>query len=230
MCIRDSVVQAESIDTDEKNAAGDSAAAYAQPPPAQSRHVNSHVSPDVSAPCAAKRHVGPPIDSPPMMFSALPKASLPCDSASPRLVSPAGLQDGVPAPRLEHPQPISVLDMPSAPGATPVKPLASQTADCSAFASRSEGVEATLSEAQQDVSDLEHLLQQFKLRDALVALREYGVGCVDDLRELEPKELDQLAVAPLTRKKLLKLLLHLDVAAFSATQVCPLLHHTNTQC
>ena len=111
-----------------------------------------------------------------------------------------------------------------------MKPLASPTADCSAFASRSGGVEATLSEAQQDVSDLEHLLQQFKLRDALVALREYGVGCVDDLRELEPKELDQLAVAPLTRKKLLKLLLHLDVAAFSATQVCPLLHHTNTQC
>ena len=224
------VVQAESIDTDVRNAAGDSAAAYAQPPPAQSRHMNSHVSPDISAPCAAKTHVGPPIDSPPVMFSALPKASLPCDSASPPLVSPAGLQDGVPAPRLEQPPPISVLDMPSAPGATPVKPLASPTADCSAFASRSGALEATLSEAQQDVSDLEHLLQQFKLRDALVALREYGVGCVDDLRELEPKELDQLAVAPLTRKKLLKLLLHLDVAAFSATQVCPLPHHTNTQC
>ena len=48
----------------------------------------------------------------------------------------------------------------------------------------------------------------------LAALSEYGVGCVDDLRELEPLEIDGLSVTPIAKKKLHKLMIHLGVTAF----------------
>ena len=62
--------------------------------------------------------------------------------------------------------------------------------------------------------ELTLLLQHFKVEDALASLREYGVACVDDLRELEPSELNDFAVTPISKKKLFKLMLHLAVPSF----------------
>lgn len=70
----------------------------------------------------------------------------------------------------------------------------------------------TMQEA--DATALLQLLEQFKLHDTLAALSEYGVGCVDDLRELEPLEIDGLSVTPIAKKKLHKLMIHLGVTAF----------------
>lgn len=67
---------------------------------------------------------------------------------------------------------------------------------------------------EADANALLQLLEQFKLQDTLAALREYGVGCVDDLRELEPSEVDGLSVTPIGKKKLHKLMVHLGVPAF----------------
>lgn len=80
--------------------------------------------------------------------------------------------------------------------------------------------EAPTVQAQDgDADALSKLLEQFKLADALPALREYGVGCVDDLRELEPSELDALSLTPISKKKMLKLMLHLGVPAFVQVSV-----------
>jgi hypothetical protein len=65
-----------------------------------------------------------------------------------------------------------------------------------------------------DGDELRALLEQFKLADALAALREYGVGCVEDLRELEPSEIAALSLNPISKKKMLKLMLHLGVPGF----------------
>jgi hypothetical protein len=67
---------------------------------------------------------------------------------------------------------------------------------------------------EADATALLQLLEQFKLHDTLAALSEYGVGCVDDLRELEPSEIDGLSVTPIAKKKLHKLMIHLGVTAF----------------
>lgn len=70
----------------------------------------------------------------------------------------------------------------------------------------------------KEAHDLQQQLEQFKLGDSLDALRNYGVTCVDDLRELEPNELDHLAIPPISKKKMLKLMIHLGVPSF--LQVC----------
>ena len=67
---------------------------------------------------------------------------------------------------------------------------------------------------EKEADELKELLEQFKLVDALSALRGYGVTCVEDLRELEPGELDDLALTPIAKKKLVKLMVHLGVGSF----------------
>jgi len=59
---------------------------------------------------------------------------------------------------------------------------------------------------------LEQLLREWKLQDALVFLREWGAGCMGDLHDLDCTDIEKLAISPLLKKRLNKLVLHITAA------------------
>ena len=71
---------------------------------------------------------------------------------------------------------------------------------------------------EQDARALEEMLQRFKLQDVLAALRDYGISCVEDLRELEPDEVQELNIPPMAKKKMVKVMMHLEVPSFLLQQ------------
>ncbi len=200
------------------------------PPPAQAaRHLQppSYMAPPPQAPTVAE----PP---PPPQATHVTAAAAPQQPPPPVAQPPPPLQGRPTAPASAPVQSSPMLPQSAATIAAPQAaeqqrgPIASAAAVApSAAATAAPPPPASAEEV--DANELLQLMEQFKLRDALAALREYGVGCVGDLRELEPSEIEGLSVTPIAKKKLHKMMVQLGVPSFLPV-VTPFLPHPPPQC
>ena len=188
---------------------------YVQPPPPQP--TNAQAASVQAQPRPQPSHHQPPPAFNPQAHAAAQEETVMASLAPPPPAAWLSAQQGQQAHSAQaSSMPERAVAPPAAqPTAMPTPPAQQQTMAAAPPTVAAPAPEAPQVQAQDaDADGLRQLLEQFKLVDALPALREYGVGCVDDLRELEPSELDALSLTPISKKKMLKLMLHLGVPAF----------------
>jgi len=187
----------------------------AMPPPpahaARQLQSPSYMAPPPQAPASVDLPPPPPPQASHVAAAGVPQQPPP-PVAQPSLPVQGRPTARAPAPVQSSPMlPQAAAAMAASP---PAEPQRAPTAEARAAAPSAASAPAAASAEEADANELLQLLEQYKLRDALAALREYGVGCVEDLRELEPAEIDGLSVTPIAKKKLHKLMVQLGVPSF----------------
>jgi len=187
---------------------------YMAPPEqvAQARGIQSPVNPRAPSFAASTHYAQPPTNPAAVSPSVTPSYRQLPPTASPLAMQPMQAERAATSQYAHAPPPAPQQVLPPVSVEACVSPVVErQAAAVTAHALKMEAKD-------KEADDLQQLLEQFKLADALQALCSYGVSCIDDLRELEPSELDDLAITPISKKKMLKLMLHLGVPSF--LQVC----------